>query len=309
MHEQITRTMYYFGVHLLFASLVCLAAWVLTAVPRGRATAKYWIWVATALNFITPVGALVDKLGTPHLSWARPLPLIGGPAATITGGSTAVVLFAIWFGGATLMFTRLYLRLRADRRNAVGEGPIAVNPKANLLIQGVPVRFRDGQETPAVDGLLRPSISLPSGIDRLLSEEELGAVLMHELKHARRRDNLIRLIYEVGRCGLWFHPLIWVAGSRLALYRELSCDEPVIQSARGEDLISALAKLAGPEKGVLLQAGASSLVRHRVSHLAGEPEPASAVTGGLLTAAFIVVLIAGIFETVAHTACCFMGAH
>jgi len=311
MHEQITRTMYYFGVHLLFASLVCLAAWVLTSVPRGRATTKYWIWVATALNFISPLGALVDEFGQPHLSWARPLPLIGSPAATLTEGSLAVVLFAIWFGGAALMFTRLCLRLRADHRNAGGaHSRVALNPKAGLMIQGVPVRFSEKQETPAVDGLLRPSISLPSGIDRLLNREELDAVLVHELRHAKRRDNLIRLIFEMGRCVLWFHPLIWVAGTRLALYRELSCDESVIQSARGEDLISALAKLAGPEKGgVLLQATASSLVRHRISHLAADQEPASATAGGLLAAAFCVVLLAGIFETVAHTACCFMGGH
>jgi beta-lactamase regulating signal transducer with metallopeptidase domain len=63
-----------------------------------------------------------------------------------------------------------------------------LNPKTGLLIQGVPVRFAEEQQTPAVDGLIRPSISLPSGIDQLLNEDELGAVLLHELKHAKRRD-------------------------------------------------------------------------------------------------------------------------
>jgi Zn-dependent protease with chaperone function len=86
----------------------------------------------------------------------------------------------------------------------------------------------------------------------LLSEPEINAVLIHELTHARRRDNLTRLIYEAGLCVLWFHPLVWLAGSRLALYRELSCDEPVIQSGHGGDLVSALTKLANPE-GTLLQ--------------------------------------------------------
>src|SRR5689334_24400230 len=103
MHENITRTMYYFGVHLLFASLVWIAALVVTLAPRGRATEKYWIWVATTLNFVSPAGAIVDVIGRPHLSWARPLPLIGDPAFAITQGSTAVVLFAIWFSGATMM--------------------------------------------------------------------------------------------------------------------------------------------------------------------------------------------------------------
>ena len=131
-----------------------------------------------------------------------------------------------------------------------------------------PVRFADTGHAPAVDGVLHPYISLPDGIDRLLSKQELNAVLIHELTHARRRDNLIRLVHEVGLCVLWFHPLVWIAGSRLALYRELSCDESVIQSARGEDLVSALAKLANPDKALLLQASASSFISHRLAQLA-----------------------------------------
>ena len=89
--------------------------------------------------------------------------------------------------------------------------------------------------------MLRPQLSLPSGIDRLLTRDELNAVLIHELTHDRRRDNLIRLI-EVGVCLFWFHSLVWITGWRLALYRELSCDESVIHCAQGGDLVSALVK-------------------------------------------------------------------
>jgi beta-lactamase regulating signal transducer with metallopeptidase domain len=308
MHELIARSLYYLQVHLLYASLVWFAAWVLTSIPRGSATTKYWIWVATSLNFILPLGAAVDRFWTSHLSWATPMSMIGDLANTISRGSTAVVLWAVWLIGATLMFTRLCLRLRADHRDArVATYQNALCPKPSFLAHGVPVRFADGQEAPAVDGVLRPHISLPSGIDRVLSEHELNAVLMHEVTHARRRDNLIRLIYEVGLCGLWFHPLIWIAGSRLALYRELSCDESVIRSARGRDLISALAKLANPEKGFLLQATASSFLGHRLVRLASaQPQPTRRAASGLLIATFSAILLGGIFGTVAHTACCFV---
>src|SRR5437763_2697268 len=118
MHEDITRAMYYFGVHLMFASVVCLAAWILTSIPRCSATTKYWIWVATSLNFMLPLGAVIDKFWKSYLWWATPLPIIGGPAVAITRGSTAVVLFGIWLLGASLMLMRLYLRLRTDRHDA-----------------------------------------------------------------------------------------------------------------------------------------------------------------------------------------------
>ena len=41
---------------------------------------------------------------------------------------------------------------------------------------------------------------------------------------------MIRLVHEAGVCAFWFHPLVWLTGSRLALYRELSCDESVLRS-------------------------------------------------------------------------------
>ena len=55
-------------------------------------------------------------------------------------------------------------------------------------------------------------------------------------------------------------PLVWLTGFRLAVFRELSCDDSVIASSRGADLVCALAKLAVPEGSHLLRAGAASLL-------------------------------------------------
>lgn len=253
-------------IHLIFATLVALAAWAVTSSRKTNATTKYWIWVATSINFVLPIGVFVDRLRPPSFEWVLPLEDVG---SRIAGGWTlGAALGVLWAIGAVLMAARLVWRIRSDRERPAGDAP-------------------------AVDGLLRPRISLPAGIERLLTAPELDAVLLHERTHARRRDNLIRLVYEVAACAFWFHPLVWLAGSRLSLYRELSCDESVVRGARGGDLVSALAKLANPAETLLLQSGASSFLADRVACLAA-PLRTSPAANALQAAVFALVLLAGI---------------
>jgi len=311
MHEQIARPLYYLGVHLLYASLVWLVAWLLTSIPHGSGTIKHWIWVATSLNFMLPLGAVVDESLASHFGWASPLGIIGGVGLRIAeDGVLSAILGTAWLLGTALMLTRLCLRLRAERRALQGFEDSSGDHKTPMFFaQGVPVRFGRASQPPSVDGLLRPRIFLPRGIDQLLSKDELDAVLLHEIAHAKRRDNLIRLVHEIGLCALWFHPLVWITGARLSLYRELSCDEYVIRGARGRDLVSALAKLAHPDRPFLLHATASSFLSLRIAHLTTPQPKTGRVASRLLAMTFGAVLVIGVFQTVAHTACCFLAKH
>ena len=217
------------------------------------------------------------------------------------------MLLGVWLFGAIFMLARLLLRARRDRRCARGTvGQDSDRLGHRFLAHGVPVRLSAVGEGPSVDGVLRPHISLPQGVDRLLSEAELDAVLIHEVRHARRRDNLIGLLHELALCGLWFHPLVWLTGFRLAMFRELSCDDSVIASSRGGDLVSALAKLAVPEGSHLLRAGAASLLSHRVARLTtSEPQRINRAADWLLSAVFAGIFLVCILGTIAHNPSCF----
>src|SRR5580658_5750301 len=162
MHEFITRPIYYVGVHLFFASLVWFAAWALTSIIRGSAATKYWVWVATSLNFVLPVGAVLDKSLAAHLSWARPLGVIGDAGLRIVDNAT--LIGALWLLGAMLTAVRLVWRIRADHRDAQA-GENAAEPGPNFLLQGTPVRFSPSVSGPVVDGVLHPQICLPYEID------------------------------------------------------------------------------------------------------------------------------------------------
>jgi beta-lactamase regulating signal transducer with metallopeptidase domain len=307
VHEHIARMMYYFSVHLLYASAVGGAAWVLTSIRGASATTKYWIWVVTAFNFIVPVGAIIDRIFALHLQWAAPLSAIGGPIWEMTQGRTALLLASTWVAGALAMLMRLILRLsREDREAQIAHSPN--DAASGFIADGIPVSFDTKHRAPAVSGIFCPCILLPIGIDRLLNQREFEAVLLHELAHARRRDNLIRVLYELSLCAVWFHPLIWLAGAKMALYRELSCDETVIQRAHGTDLVTALAKLAVPDRALSLQATASSHLSHRLAWLSGQLQARRAASL-LVMSLFAAVLMAGVYQTIAHTACCFILRH
>jgi BlaR1 peptidase M56 len=246
-------------IHLIYASIVWLAAFLLTSL-RGSATVKYWIWVVTSLNFMLPLVLIPARSWPATVSWFT-------PRQEFNGISITAPLIALWAAGAMVMLVRLSIR----------------------------IRNKGGPATPAVVGLVRTRISLPDNIDCVLTQEELEAVLSHERRHAKRHDNLIRLFYELALCLFWFHPLMWIAGSRLALYRELSCDEAV---SDGDGLLSALEKLASPENEPLLHATASSFVADRLAYLIA-PHRASRIANALVAAIFAAVLVAAIVAPIA----------
>jgi beta-lactamase regulating signal transducer with metallopeptidase domain len=308
MQEHVAPAVYYLEVHLLFASLVCLGAWILTSLWSGAATAKYWIWVATSVNFLVPLGGFFNGFGGARVVWATQLGGLDEIGIEISRNlSAGAVLLGVWLCGTAFMLTRLWVRLRRDRRI---EGDIGVSNTAQLerhfLAQGIPVIFSAAGQGPSVDGVLRPHISLPRGIECVLNNRELDAVLLHEVTHARRRDNLIGLIHEIALCGLWFHPLVWLTGARLAMFRELSCDDSVIERSRGADLVSALAKLADPGRSQLLRAGVATHFRHRLARLtSAQPHRPRGAADLVLLMIYAAVLLACVVETIAHTPSCF----
>src|ERR1700732_5161665 len=149
MIEHIARGVYYLEIHLLYASIVWCAAWVLTSIRGASPTAKYWIWVAASLNFILPLGAVIDKLWASHLSWARPIGLIGDVGLSVS--RNAGVVASVWLLGVNLMLARLWLRIQSERRLAEGTAARqdSLETRWNFLARGVLIRLGGTRQVPA----------------------------------------------------------------------------------------------------------------------------------------------------------------
>ena len=86
------------------------------------------------------------------------------------------------------------------------------------------IYISDKIKTPAVYGIIKPKIFLPSEYDA----NRLDFILMHEKAHIKRKDNLIRLFSFIVVCIHWFNPFAWLLLKMLYSDIELACDETVL---------------------------------------------------------------------------------
>jgi hypothetical protein len=93
----------------------------------------------------------------------------------------------------------------------------------------------DAVDSPALFGLLRPKLLLPTGLIRRLNESELRHVFLHELAHLRRHDVLLNWLAALLQILHWFNPMIWFGFARMRADREFACDALALTRSAGID--------------------------------------------------------------------------
>ena len=92
----------------------------------------------------------------------------------------------------------------------------------------IPLLYRNSlAATPMLIGVFHPAIILP---DREYTNEQLRAVLLHELTHLRRKDVLVKWLTVLVSALHWFNPIVWLVRREIDRACELSCDEAVIRN-------------------------------------------------------------------------------
>ncbi len=109
----------------------------------------------------------------------------------------------------------------------------------------------DDARSPFFLGVIRPRIVLPASLATTLERKELESVLLHELVHWRRADISVAWLQVLAQATLWFHPLVWLANSRIRRERETACDEAALSvgvsqpQVYGESLLKVLLAARG----------------------------------------------------------------
>ena len=254
----ITLLMWHLTRSSLFAGLLLL----IVAFLQDRSAAKrYSLLLAAVAGFVLPVHFLVsighvlrNLLPASKVILSSPvlIPFTGtivGPKTILTVPIAAYLVVALWLIGA-LFFITLWLK------QLFAAMPVTASTSANDIealrrmqtLLGIRHEVRlvttSCQVEPRLIGILRSTIILPDGLSTRLSAEEFDAILLHELAHAKRRDNLSRSIVRVIGCIFWFYPLLRILERKLNTECELACDEIVLATGSApKDYLNGILKV------------------------------------------------------------------
>ena len=254
--------------------LIVLALRAVRPIPRRIAVI---LWAAPFLRFVVPVWlnsrwslmTLISRFTTRTV-------VVYQPADDISFGYTNVVMAAnsyfpivykvnlletvfrvgavVWAVGALallLAFAMVYV-------TTLGEIRGARHLRENVYLS-------DKVSSPAVYGVLRPRIVIPTGWE----ERDLTYELAHERSHTRRLDNLWRLLAIAITAAHWFNPLAWLYLKLFLGDLELACDETAIaryDEAARKDYARALLECAG-SKNLFASAFGGAKIRTRIENV------------------------------------------
>jgi beta-lactamase regulating signal transducer with metallopeptidase domain/uncharacterized protein YnzC (UPF0291/DUF896 family) len=83
-------------------------------------------------------------------------------------------------------------------------------------------------QAPAVIGWFRPVVFLPVSALTGLSEDQLQAVIAHELAHIQRFDPFVNVFQVCVETLLFYHPAVWWLNKRIRAEREHCCDDVAV---------------------------------------------------------------------------------
>ncbi len=334
---EVLRTLGWTLLHFLWQGAGLAALFAVAAAVCRSASARYAVAVsALVLMMISPVVTFTwlhhetNPAGQTGAQGASTWAGTSTQNATALSGSRAPVaasrteqpmamlwLVEAWFLGVLLLSLRtaggllLIERMRRKEIKPVGaelyERCLALQRRMGL---DRVIRYCECHrlDAPAVLGWFRPVVLLPVRALTGLTEEQIEAVIAHELAHVRRFDCFVNLFQIATETLLFYHPAVWWVSQRIRAERENCCDDEAI-SLCGDTVNYARALTLMEEwrtAPALIMAANRSPLAARVVRLLGWDGAAGRIRVAGLAGSFVCLvgaLLAGnAFLGVAHAA-------
>ena len=255
---EVLRTLGWTLLHFIWQGAGLAALFAVGAAVCRSASARYALAVgALVLMLVSPVitftwlraqaNPAVQTGAEGATTWAgtstQNATALSGSRAPLAGSRTEqpmgmLWLVEAWFLGVLLLSLRtaggLFLIERMRRRKEVR--PVA----AELYARCMALQRRMGLDrvirycechrldAPAVLGWFRPVVLLPVRALTGLTEEQIEAVIAHELAHIRRFDCFVNLFQIAAETLLFYHPAVSWVSQRIRAEREHCCDDEAI---------------------------------------------------------------------------------
>ena len=206
-----------------------------------------------AVPVATPAPSLYDSLQSKLSLAASKLPWL-----YFTGAPLALILLAAGVAGGN--------RLRRQSMPLEDSSILDLFDRLThdlAIARPVTLALCDRVVSPLLIGIVRPVILLPPSALAQLTLEQLEMILLHELAHVRRWDNLVNLLQRLAEGLLFFHPAVWIVSRQVRLERERCCDAAVLaRTGSPVQYIETLASFAMP--GVAPRYAAAAMANHQL---------------------------------------------
>jgi|GEM_PF-3374424 len=325
--KRIRATLRYWIWMLVFVKLLLPPS---LCVPTGLG---YWLGRGEALPAPSVVPQIVEvaklpaptsvelPLAAPVVRAAESVPTGSEPKEQVARSHVSLT----WQGGAALLwiagvlvFAGLVVQRWRFVKELIARSEPAAADQIDLLDQcrrrmnvrgPVSLRLLPDACSPAVCGLLRPTILAPRALLDRLPPEGLKAVLIHELAHVRRGDLWANSLQTALQVVYFYNPLVWLASAIVRRVREQAVDEMVLVAlgaearSYGNTLID-IAEMAflrpSPALRLIGVAESRKSLEGRIKHMMTRPIPKSARVG--ILGVFVVTAVGAILLPMAQAA-------
>ncbi|GEP90566.1 Signal transducer regulating beta-lactamase production, contains metallopeptidase domain [Chitinophaga terrae (ex Kim and Jung 2007)] len=253
--ESVLKALCWTFIHSLWQGLgYSLAAGAVLLLTRRSAPAlRYNLIALILLCFVATTGVTMYLLFPGTTAPAAAAPLVTGQAATVAASfrqqfaaycdSNAPLLVLCWFIIFMIKFLKMIAGLAYIRRiRSYGVYPPGdhwnnkVKELAGKLQISAPVKLLESMlvKVPVVTGWLKPVIMLPLGLMAELPEDQVEAILLHELAHIRRKDYFVNLLQSFVEIFFFFNPAVYWLSALLREEREHCCDDLAVHGSNNK---------------------------------------------------------------------------